>query len=160
MSQSQKLPPDVEQYRRFLRKGNPGPHSYTVLLGMKVSGTEELFERVSRGFSIATSERFRKNFELETRTVAKFLQAPQRTFARRKQEGSLLPRESDRLLTVARVFGRALGLFEGDRDAALQWLRRPQLSLGDRSPIDALETELGATEVERLIDRLEHGVYA
>ena len=83
-----------------------------------------------------------------------------RTFARRKQEGALLPRESDRLLTVTRVLARALDLFEGDRDAALRWLNVSQPSLVDQTPIDALSTELGTVEVERLVDRLEQGVYA
>ncbi|HUO85404.1 MAG TPA: antitoxin Xre/MbcA/ParS toxin-binding domain-containing protein [Thermoanaerobaculia bacterium] len=160
MSEEQKTPPDVERYRRYLLKGRPGPHAYTVLLGMKVHDTERLFEKVMDGFLIRTCEHFQRNFGLDTRTVARFLQTPPRTFARRKQEGVLLPRESDRLLTVARVFGRALDLFEGDREAALRWLREPQPSLADRTPMDALTTELGASEVERLIDRLEHGVYA
>lgn len=159
MTETQKIPPDVERYRQYLLRGRPGPHAYTVLLGMKVHDTESLFAKVTKGFLVSSCEHLQRNFDLETKTVAHLLQTPLRTFARRKQEGSLLPRESDRLLTVARIFARALDLFEGDRDGTLRWLEEPQPSLANRTPIEALATELGSTEVERLIDRLEQGVY-
>lgn len=127
---------------------------------MQVFNTEQLLNLVSKGLRMESCEHLQRNFDLETRTMAQLLQTPLRTFARRKQDGVLLPRESDRLLTVTRVLARAFDLFEGDRDAALRWLKISQPSLVDQAPIEALSTELGTVEVERLIDRLEQGVYA
>jgi putative toxin-antitoxin system antitoxin component (TIGR02293 family) len=60
---------------------------------------------------------------------------------------------------VSRIFARALGLFDGDRDAANQWLSSPQRPLGGSVPLTLTRTEVGALEVERLIGRLEHGVF-
>jgi len=34
-----------------------------------------------------------------------------------------------------------------------------QKALGDESPADRAKTEFGALEVERLVGRLEHGVF-
>jgi putative toxin-antitoxin system antitoxin component (TIGR02293 family) len=51
-------------------------------------------------------------------------------------------------------------LFEGDRDAAVEWLTTPQTALGDRVPLDLARTEIGAREVERLVGRLDHGVFS
>jgi putative toxin-antitoxin system antitoxin component (TIGR02293 family) len=68
--------------------------------------------------------------------------------------------ESDRLVRASRIFGRALSLFEGDRDAATHWLSEPQKALGGEVPLSVARTELGALEVERLIARLEHGVFS
>ena len=68
------------------------------------------------------------------------------------------PEESDRLLRVSRVFGRALELFEGDRDAAATWLTSPQRALGGLVPFELAKTDVGAQEVERLVGRLEHGI--
>lgn len=158
--ETEKLPLDLEKYRQFVILGRPGPHAYTVLLGMQTFDTKELLNIVSKGLRMEACEHLQRNFDLETRTMAQLLQTPSRTFARRKQEGALLPRESDRLLTVTRVLARALDLFEGDRDAALRWLKVAQPSLVDQTPIEALSTEIGTVEVERLIDRLEQGVYA
>ncbi|HEX7190811.1 MAG TPA: antitoxin Xre/MbcA/ParS toxin-binding domain-containing protein [Thermoanaerobaculia bacterium] len=67
---------------------------------------------------------------------------------------------SDRLFRVARVLARAIDLFDGDREAALEWLTKPQRALGDAVPLDLAATELGAHEVEALALRLEHGVFS
>jgi putative toxin-antitoxin system antitoxin component (TIGR02293 family) len=64
------------------------------------------------------------------------------------------------LFRAARLFGRTLQLFEGDRDAAVEWLTTPQTALGDRVPLDLARTEIGAREVERLVGRLDHGVFS
>lgn len=159
-SETGRVPRDVERYVEYIRGGRPGPHAYAVLLGLRIYDTERLFRRVSEGFKIKTCEHFQRNFLLETETVAELLQTPRRTLARRKLEGSLRPRESDRLLSVTRVFARALDLFEGDRDAGLRWMESAQPGLAGQTPLEAIRTELGTVEVERLIDRLEQGVYA
>lgn len=70
-----------------------------------------------------------------------------------------LQEESDRLVRASRIFGRALSLCEGDRDAAKHWLSEPQKALGGTVPLILARTEVGALEVERLIGRLEHGVF-
>lgn len=48
----------------------------------------------------------------------------------------------------------------GDEEAARRWLHRPQRGLGGRIPVDMIETEAGAKEVENLLGRIEHGVYS
>jgi putative toxin-antitoxin system antitoxin component (TIGR02293 family) len=64
------------------------------------------------------------------------------------------------LLRLSLVFEKAVNLFEGDTDAARAWLGRPNKALGGETPLSAVETEIGAREVEDLIGRLEHGVFA
>jgi putative toxin-antitoxin system antitoxin component (TIGR02293 family) len=56
-------------------------------------------------------------------------------------------------------FDKAVGLFEGDVAAARAWLETPSKALGSETPLAAVETEIGAREVEDLIGRLEHGVF-
>jgi putative toxin-antitoxin system antitoxin component (TIGR02293 family) len=71
-----------------------------------------------------------------------------------------LPREYERLLRASRLFGKALELFEGNREAATYWMHSPQPALGGKTPIDVAKTELGTREVEHLLGRVEHGVYS
>ena len=89
-----------------------------------------------------------------------FVNIPRRTLTRRKREGVFAPDESDRLLRAARVFGRTLELFDGDRDRALDWLTTPQPGLGGAIPLQMARTDVGAREVERLVGRLEQGVFS
>jgi len=92
--------------------------------------------------------------------TAEILFMSARTLQRRKTEGRLHADESDRLLRLSRVFGRAIELFEGDSDAALRWMKKPLPALGLVAPLAMSKTEPGAIEVERLIGRIEHGVFS
>jgi uncharacterized protein (DUF2384 family) len=51
-------------------------------------------------------------------------------------------------------------LFKGERDAAVEWLTAAQPALAGAVPLDFARTDLGAQEVERLVGRLEHGVFS
>jgi putative toxin-antitoxin system antitoxin component (TIGR02293 family) len=86
--------------------------------------------------------------------------APATLTRRRNAGGRLTPAESDRVYRIADCLADAIRLFEGDRDAARGWLMEPARALGGATPFEYLATEVGATEVRRLIGRLEHGVYS
>lgn len=151
---------DLERFREFLRTGAPGPHAYVVLLGLQTFDLPALMRTVEKGFPYRIFERFLHNLALPVDRAMAFVDIPRRTLTRRKQEGRLLPDESDRLLRASRLFGKALELFEGDRDAATDWLVSRQPALGGAVPVEFARTEIGAREIERLIDRLEHGVFS
>ena len=77
----------------------------------------------------------------------------------RRKVGTLTAEQSDRLLRVARVLAAAEETF-GNRDNAAAWLRRPTQVLAGESPIDLLDTDEGAREVETLLGRIGHGIAA
>lgn len=157
---SERVSPDIEAFRERLRTGERGTdHLYVMLLGMRTLETEQLLKQVEQGFPFRVLERLGRNLELPIKVLAELTQIKLRTLHRRKEEGRLLPDESDRLLRVSRVFARAIELFEGDDQAARAWLSSPQRALGGAVPLARAKTELGALEVERLIGRLEHGVF-
>lgn len=151
---------DVDQFRQHLRRGVPGRHAYALLLGLEATETADLLRAVSKGLSYRAFERFRQNSALSFERLIDLIDIPRRTMTRRRSEGRFLPDESDRLLRAARVFGKALALFEGDRDAATRWLSAVQPALGGSTPLNLATTEVGALEVERLLSRLEHGVFS
>lgn len=97
--------------------------------------------------------------ETDTR-IAHLLQIAPRTLARRKQEGTLKPDESERVDRIDRIYRLAIELFEGDKSQAVIWLKQPNRGLDNRPPLDFARTEIGAREVENLIGRLEHGVFS
>ena len=152
-------PPDVQAYLNAVA-GHRGPHAYATLLGFRTFDTAGLHRKVREGFSYSALERFQRVTDLSGAAFAELLQIPARTFHRRKAEGRLRPDESDRLLRFTRLFGKALELFEGDVEAARGWLESPLAALGGARPIELAQTEPGAGEVEMLIGRLEHGVFA
>ncbi|PYQ27231.1 MAG: hypothetical protein DMF56_20870 [Acidobacteria bacterium] len=152
------VPIDVERYRKFLTTGSPGPHAYTVLLGLKYFDMPSVLKAVEQGFPWKSFERFTDNLGLPADQVGAMVGIPKRTLARRKVERRFSPDESDRLLRAARVFARTLKLFDGDREAATEWLTTLEIAL-NAAPLDLVQTDVGAREVERVLGALEHGVF-
>jgi putative toxin-antitoxin system antitoxin component (TIGR02293 family) len=151
---------DLDRFRQYLQRGAPGPHAYVILLGLETFDPLDLLRAMKKGLSYRTFERFRRNTSLSFERVTALIDIRRRTMTRRKREGRFLPDESDRLLRASRLFGKTLELFEGDRDAATEWLTTAQPALGGTVPLDLAKSEVGAREVERLIGRLEHGVFS
>jgi putative toxin-antitoxin system antitoxin component (TIGR02293 family) len=134
------------------------PETDFGLLGMQEIRTGELVRRVGEGFPYEVVENFRENVGLSAAEVADLVGINPRTLSRRKREGRLHADESDRVLRLSRVYGRALGLFGGNLDRSSRWLSTPKVALGGETPLDYSRVDVGAQEVVDLIGRIEHGV--
>jgi putative toxin-antitoxin system antitoxin component (TIGR02293 family) len=151
---------DLAELRRRLSARSRPEHVYVALLGLRDYRPVRIYAQLQKGLPYTAFERFQRNSGLSSGELAELIQLPPRTLARRKHAGRLQPEESDRLARVARVFGRALGLFEGHAGAARHWLSSKQPRLGNLVPLALAGTDVGALEVEHLIGRLEHGIPA
>jgi putative toxin-antitoxin system antitoxin component, TIGR02293 family len=152
--------PDVERYRQFMNPKVRIGHTYVVLLGMNEFDGPSVMRAIGKGLPWKTFVRFVKNIGLSAERVADVIDIPARTLARRKVEGRLKPDESDRLVRLARVFAKSLDLFHGDREAAALWLTDLNFALGRIAPLDYARTEIGADEVEELVDRIQYGTFS
>jgi len=151
---------EVLAYTRMMDGDVPGKHPYVALLGLRSFDTLRLVKRLGDGLPFTAFERFRKSLDLSAKDLGGLILITSRTLARRKEKGRLRPDESDRLLRVARIFGRAISLFEGDATAARMWLAKANTALGGASPLEMVTSEVGAREIDGLIGRLEHGVFS
>jgi putative toxin-antitoxin system antitoxin component (TIGR02293 family) len=66
--------------------------------------------------------------------------------------------EAGQHLAVESMIDRAIEVM-GDRDAAMRWLGTPIRALDYATPISLLGTSEGATRVEDVLGRMEHGVW-
>lgn len=142
------------------RIGYGAAHGYLGLLGLKPLDTLPLLKRVEEGFDYRALEHLQRALGLPMETVAELAHIAPRTLSRRKEQGRLMPDESDRLVRISRLFSRTLDLFEGDEAAARHWFTTETMALGGEAPFDLARTETGAREVENVIGRLEHGVFS
>ncbi|MEW6567704.1 MAG: antitoxin Xre/MbcA/ParS toxin-binding domain-containing protein [Chloroflexota bacterium] len=140
------------------RLGEPKAIPYAARIGVRVSDTQDLIQKVEQGFSYQAFERVRRLLGMPASELAALLQIPQRTLTRRKQAGKLAADESERLLRLSRVVDTAIELFEGEPQPAVEWLQSSNRALGGQVPLEMAKTEIGAREVEDLIGRLEHGI--
>jgi putative toxin-antitoxin system antitoxin component (TIGR02293 family) len=84
---------------------------------------------------------------------------PARTLQhRRSRRERLTVEESDRVIRALRVLSAAEGVYES-RERALEWLRRANPRLDNRSPISLLKTDTGARIVEELLGQIDEGYF-
>lgn len=82
------------------------------------------------------------------------------TFYRRKQrKAPFTPNEVDLLDRHTAILAQATAVFE-DVGKARTWLQTPQYGLNGVVPLDAIQTTTGFREVEKLLTRIDYGVYA
>ncbi|MGH7411696.1 MAG: type II RES/Xre toxin-antitoxin system antitoxin [Candidatus Methylomirabilis sp.] len=129
------------------------------VLKRRISSLTELRDRVRAGLPYASLEAVIGKFGFARQEAARAISLPQRTIARRKKERKLQADESDRLLRLALVGAQAADALGSDEKAAT-WLRRPNRALGGHTPLDLLDSEIGARQVEQVLGRIEHGVYS
>ena len=128
-------------------------------IGIKSKNIDDLILKIEKGLPISSFEKLKKKLGVSDNFLSQIVNIPKRTLTRRKQQGRLNTQESEKVLRVARLYDRALEVFE-DSDATERWLKEPARGLGEASPLSYAKTELGAREVERLLTRIEHGVFS
>lgn len=129
------------------------------LLRLDAASERGLRRSVEAGLPYASLEAVMRKFGLARPDVSTVLRLPVRTMARRKREGRLDPDESDRLLRLARIAAEAARIL-GTEEKAVGWLRDPNIALGGEVPMDLLQTDIGARQVEEILGRIEYGLYS
>ena len=122
----------------------------------RIVNVDQLRETVKAGLPYACLEALIGKFGLAREEAAAALHLPHRTIARRKKEQKLQADESDRLLRLARVSAQASATLGSD-EKAVRWLRRPNRALGNRAPLDLIDSDIGTRQVEEVLGRIEHG---
>jgi putative toxin-antitoxin system antitoxin component (TIGR02293 family) len=118
---------------------------------------EQIRLGVRRGLPFPAFLAVTANYGLPKASVSLVLGTPERTLMRRRKGARFLADESDRLVRVARIAALAEEAL-GQRDKAGRWLQKPNRALGGATPLDHLDTELGAQQVEQILGRVGHGV--
>jgi putative toxin-antitoxin system antitoxin component (TIGR02293 family) len=118
-----------------------------------------VIHRARSGLPFASLTGLATRYDIPVLMLARVIGVPARTLARRKKERRLRADESDRLLRLARVAAVAEDVL-GESAHVGRWLQKPNRALGGVTPLDLLDTDLGAEEVVTILGRIEHGVYS
>lgn len=117
----------------------------------------ERLHQIKNGFPAHLFLAVRHTFNLQEPSLALLLNASVTTLERRVREHQVLDTvASERLDRIASVSHQAEEVFES-REAAADWLSKPNKALGNNAPILLCETEIGAKQVRRVLHALEWG---
>ncbi|MFN2459486.1 MAG: antitoxin Xre/MbcA/ParS toxin-binding domain-containing protein [Candidatus Velthaea sp.] len=125
-----------------------------------ITGVPALQNVIRLGIPAVALDELVRRLGLSRSEAAHVFGIPERTLTRRLSTRSrLTPTESDRAVRVARIVAAALE-YLGDESLAVAWLRDENRALGGARPLEQLDTEIGAREVEDVLGRIAYGVYS
>jgi putative toxin-antitoxin system antitoxin component (TIGR02293 family) len=125
-------------------------------LGRRLATDHDLREAIREGFPPAVVEELMRASGLTLKELADSLDLSPRSLQRRRRSGRLARFESDRLYRLARIVAVAHQNL-GDHQRSMRWLKRPNRALGGLAPVAAIDTELGARQVENVLGRIAYG---
>lgn len=126
---------------------------------LRVTSLAELRDSVRSGLPFSALVALTKQLDISPQQFTAVFGIPPRTVARRKEARYLNPQESDRLYRVARAVSQAVEVL-GSIEKARVWLKTPNRALGSEIPLDLLDTEIGARQIEEVLLRLNYGIFS
>jgi putative toxin-antitoxin system antitoxin component (TIGR02293 family) len=131
-----------------------------TILALAERPDSEQIAAIERGLPSNSLSQIAKMLGLPKQRIIAALKLAQRTVSdREKSKRPFRLEESERLLRVLRVHRIAREVFTTD-DAVAKWLSMPDRSLGMKTPLDMLATDVGTAKVENLAYAMVHGVPA
>jgi putative toxin-antitoxin system antitoxin component (TIGR02293 family) len=117
-------------------------------------------EAIVKGVPIRDLHTFVSTWGLSQTEASKVLSVGVRTYQRliKTPQSALDTATGGRFYRAANIMQKATDVL-GSADDARIWLRSEQPALNYRKPLDMMETEAGAMAVERLLGRIEYGVF-
>ena len=117
-------------------------------------------EAIHEGLPHTLFKKMADCLSLPAQTLAEALRINPKTLRNRQRQGGgrLNEEESEKFLRVARVYAKARQVLGSD-ERATAWISAKLESLGDKKPIDLLETDIGTQEVLNVLSAIEWGIY-
>ena len=125
-------------------------------MGRVPSTDRDLRQAIREGFPPAVVEALMRASSLTLKELAGALDLSPRSLQRRRRSARLARFESDRFYRLARIVALAEETV-GSRSRAVLWLKRSNRAWEGSPPLDAIDTELGARQVENVLGRIAFG---
>lgn len=137
--------------------------SYLLALKQKAEDTgtnmeQMLIEVVRSGITKGAYERIVTTTGIPSDDLADMLHISPRTLRRYEGRQILPPEQSERIVEIARLYSRGEEVF-GDLERFKEWMGRPQLVFGRKSPTSLLDTSIGIGMITDELGRIEHGIF-
>ena len=139
--------------------------SLRVILGgnktMKkiIAGDFDLISLTREGIKKSTLKSLADHLGISMETMSRLLHTSHRNIQRKDEEELLDTLKTEKVLELAAFVQRGIEVI-GSKAGFIEWLHSPLTSLGNKIPLDYLDTSFGIRMVLKILGRLEQGVYS
>jgi putative toxin-antitoxin system antitoxin component (TIGR02293 family) len=133
--------------------------SKALNLSQEISSAYDLSNLAREGLWKSSIDSLAQQLEVSAKDLVPYLHISERTLQRYDEKKKLSPELSDYLIQLAKVYARAVEVFE-DRNKAVKWLKYPSIALGGVTPMSCLDNFSAIELVLDELGRIEYGVYA
>ncbi|MFD1140953.1 antitoxin Xre-like helix-turn-helix domain-containing protein [Larkinella insperata] len=120
---------------------------------------EEIIARSRQGVLRRDADRVASLVGITDKELAVALGLSASYLHRLKEDQRISQDASERLLLLENLLRHALDTFEERAPTVLNWLRSPLRELNGQAPLQALDTVTGYTLVDRVLGRIDHGIF-
>lgn len=139
--------------------------SLNVILGGKqsvsqpVSGDFDLIALTREGIRKSSLKSLAAHLGVNMEVMSRLLHSSHRNIQRKDESELLDTLKTEKVLELAAFAQRGIDV-TGSKEAFIEWLHSPLVTLNNKSPLDFLDTSFGIQLLQKLLGRLEHGVYS
>lgn len=134
----------------------PQPNRFSPV---RLLSEQEIIARSRQGVVRAEADRVAQLVGLTDKEMAATLGLSVSYLHRLKTDQRISQDASERLLLLENLLQHALDTFDGRAGTVLGWLRSPLRELEYQTPLQVLDTVTGYTLADRVLGRIDHGIF-
>lgn len=162
---TKKLYPKTKETYSLIEEASAQYETMKVILGGNkllpkvISGDEDLINLSRSGVKKSSLKSLSNYLGISMDKMSSLMHTSHRNIQRKDDNELLDVYKSEQALEVAQVVSKALEIF-GSKENMQQWLNSNIIALGNKKPVDLLDTSFGIKMVYSVLGRLQHGVYS
>lgn len=135
------------------------PSQSAALCADRPFSEQQIIARSRQGVLRAEADRVASLVGLTDKEMAAAIGLSPSYLHRLKIEQRISQDASERLSLLENLLQHALNTFDGRPTTVLGWLRSPLRELEFQTPLQTLDTVTGYTLVDRVLGRIDHGIF-
>ncbi len=124
-----------------------------------ISGDFDLIKLTREGVKKSTLKTLASFLGITMETMSGLLHTSYRNIQRKDEDSLLDTLKTERVLELASFTQRGIEVI-GSKDAFAEWIQSPLIALGNKKPLDFLDTSFGIQFLIKILGRLEQGVFS
>ena len=164
-SKKTKSYPAIEEPLPMVEEAAVQYESLRVILGgnkffkKTIAGDFDLIAITREGIKKSTLKSLAAYLGVTMYTMSRLLHTSHRNIQRKDEEEMLDTLNTEKVLELAAFAQKGIDVI-GSKAGFIEWLHSPLVALGNKAPVDYLDTSFGIQMVIKILGRLEQGVYS